>query len=258
MPTLAELDQRYTQQAGWTSSIRQSLLSQVDLEHCQTVLEVGCGTGAVLDTLPRPPQFHVGIDLDLPTLRFAREKHPALLLAAADALRLPFASASFEITFCHFFLLWVTQPLAALAEMRRITRPGGWVIAFAEPDHAHRLDFPTGLEEIGRRQTQALQQQGADPRAGRKLRGWFAQTGLEQVYCGLLGGEWQSGGTLPPGWEQEWSTLRSDLAAEVPAAERDHWQQLDRQAWLSGERVLYVPTFFAIGRKPENEEHENS
>lgn len=258
MPTLADLDQRYTQQAGWTSSIRQSLLSQVDLEHCQTVLEVGCGTGAVLEALPHSPLIRCGIDLHLPTLRFAREKHPALTLAAANALHLPFDNACFEITFCHFFLLWVAQPLAALAEMRRVTRPGGWVIAFAEPDHAQRLDFPTGLEEIGRRQTHALQQRGADPRAGRKLRGWFAQTGLEQVYCGLLGGEWHTEGALPPGWEQEWATLRSDLVAEVPAAELDRWQQLDRRAWLTGERVLYVPTFFAIGRKPENEGHENS
>ena len=81
--------------------------------------------------------------------------------------------ASFDICLCHFLLLWIANPLAALKEMRRIVKPGGWVLALAEPDYGSRIDFPPELEALGQAQSKALQSQCADVSVGRKLRGLF-------------------------------------------------------------------------------------
>jgi len=56
-------------------------------------------------------------------------------LSGGDASRLPFADGFFDLTYCHYLFLWLKHPLQALQEMKRVTRPGGWVATFAEPDY---------------------------------------------------------------------------------------------------------------------------
>jgi hypothetical protein len=46
----------------------------------------------------------------------------------------------------------------------------------------------------------------------------------------------------------EWAVIESDLAGKIPDAEIHKMKRLDEQAWLRGERVLHVPTYFAWGQ----------
>jgi SAM-dependent methyltransferase len=69
-----------------------------------------------------------GIDRDLNTLLSPEIPHPS---ACADGLRLPFEDASFDHCLCHFYLMWVSDPLTALREMARVTTPGGCVLVCA-------------------------------------------------------------------------------------------------------------------------------
>ncbi len=65
----------------------------------------------------------------------------------ADAYRLPFAEDAFDTAHCERVLMHLEEPGAALAEMKRVVRPGGWVVA-VEPDWAGlRIDHvdPDGL-----------------------------------------------------------------------------------------------------------------
>jgi ubiquinone/menaquinone biosynthesis C-methylase UbiE len=188
-----------------------------------------------------------GIDIRLDYLRFSHSRGIGNDLAQADALHLPFARNEFSITCCHFFLLWVQNPAQALSEMKRVTAPGGYVVAIAEPDYGGRIDHPVGLVELGSWQAQSLQRQGADPFLGRKLKGYFHAAGLRNVQVGILGGQWSA----PPAqseWESEWDTLESDLADEISAVELAKLKQLDFAAWQTGERILFVPTFYASGQ----------
>ena len=127
-----------------------------------------------------------GLDLDPTRLADAARHVPQAKLVCGDALGLPYPAEVFEITFCHFLLLWVPDPLQALLEMRRVTRPGGYVLALAEPDYNSRVDKPDPLAPLGRWQAESLRRQGADPGLGARLAELFRQAGIPPIETGRL------------------------------------------------------------------------
>lgn len=243
----ADWHKRYLQQSQWTETIRRRLFGRTNPEKGDWILEVGAGTGAVLDqvALDIPSQV-VGIDLDLESLRFSQGIDRTLNLAQADVRCLPFRDAAFVITYCHYLLMWVEDPLKALIEMRRVTRFGGNVIALAESDFAARIDFPPPLDELGEMQTQALLAQGADIHMGRKLGNLFYQSGLSDIEVGILGAQWHFGPDKDVD-QTEWSTLQADLSHVLSEEEFTEYRRIEHQAVKKGEKVLFIPTFFAIG-----------
>ena len=122
---------RFLQQAAWTRDLRGYLLERAGLTQARRVLEVGCGTGVILSDLVTSAAIH-GLDLEASRLAEARINVPAASLTCGNALALPYPSGIFDITFCHFLLLWVQDPLLALLEMKRLTCQGGAVLALAE------------------------------------------------------------------------------------------------------------------------------
>jgi SAM-dependent methyltransferase len=237
---------RFTQQAGWTKDLRSYLFRRAGLSHARRVLEVGCGTGAILEGLHAAAAIH-GLDLAAARIAEAHTHAPRAHLIQANALELPYPNGCFDITFCHFLLLWVGDPLQALNEMARVTRPGGSVLALAEPDHEHRLDLPESLAALGGWQTQALRQQGADPGLGSRLADLFRQAGLTLVESGPLAQQ-ETAQLSPAERDLEWKVLLADLAGSVPISELRRLRGLDERAWEQGKRVLSVPTYFAWGR----------
>ena len=235
---------RFLQQAAWTRPLRDYLFTRCGLDGARRILEAGCGTGAILAELDSRSFAVHGIDHDLLRLLDARRHAPQARLLCGDALALPYANHVFDITFCHFLLLWVGDPLQALREMSRVTRPGGHVLALAEPDYLHRIDRPAALASLGNWQTTSLRRQGADPGLGLRLAGLFRQAGIEIIEAGPLRAQ-----PAPPADAQlEWAVLEADLAGLVPHARLEEWKSIDRLARVQGERVLQVPTYFAYGR----------
>jgi SAM-dependent methyltransferase len=262
---------RFLQQAAWTRDLRVYLFERACLTRARRVLEVGCGTGAIISNLATPAAVH-GLDLDPARLGEARAHVPAAALVCGNALALPYPSGAFDITFCHFLLLWVRDPSLALLEMKRVTRSGGTVLALAEPDYDSRVDKPAALAPLGRWQTEALRRQGADPGLGRRLAALFHQAGILPIETGTLQGSPGSGevdpifayhpnlhtgrgtrhgdgGRRPASVERdlEWAVLEDDLVGCVPVQEVRRMKVLDEQAWKRGERVLHVPTYFVWG-----------
>lgn len=181
-------------------------------------------------------------------MKLAASNSPADRLVCGNALQLPYKNTSFDLVFCHFFLLWLSDPEVALREIQRVVRTGGAVLAIAEPDYGGRIDYPEVFSELGYQQTQALRRQGADPVMGRQLAHLFNKLGFKEIETGVLGAQWKTaeqGSDL----ETEWRVLRSDLVDVISGNELDNLQALDEQAMRNGSRVLYVPTFYAWGRK---------
>ena len=237
--------QRYAQQATWTRDLRAYLFEQAGLADAQGVLEVGCGTGAILHELVTPASLH-GLDINPSSLKECRVHAPKALLVEGNALSLPYPNESFDIVYCHFLLLWVRDPLQALHEMKRVTKPGGHVIAFAEPDYSQRIDEPQELKELGGWQAESLKRQGADPGFGARLAESFFEAGIRINETGTIQGVDRE--PSPQEWEMEWAVIESDLAGVVPDADIQKMKVADQKAWARGERVLHVPTYFAWGR----------
>ena len=96
------------------------------------VLDVGCGTGSLLDELAGVPGLVLaGIDASDIYVRAARERFAAraIPVQVGDACAMPFAPASFDAALSQLVLQFVPEPEAAAAEMRRVVRPGGTVAA---------------------------------------------------------------------------------------------------------------------------------
>jgi SAM-dependent methyltransferase len=241
---------RYLQQASWTRELRAYLLDRAGIERAQRVLEVGCGTGAILGDLVhyagRAPDRQLaihGVDNHLQALDRARVNVPAAILTRGDAQRLPLGDGCFDITCCHFLLLWLSDPLIAIHEMRRVTRASGHVLALAEPDYTAREDRPAELAYVGRLQTRALVEQGADPGIGSHVADLFDRAGLRIVESGTVASQ-DSAAIDDEEWATEWSTLRQDVSGQLSIAELDRLEQLDMQARRAGRRHLHVPTYF--------------
>ncbi len=242
--------QRYLQQAQWTADIRAYLLKKAGSEVNHNLLEVGSGTGALLTCLAQEGDYQLtGIDIDPHSLRFSQGQHIPACLAQADGYHLPFADHTFRVTLCHYLLLWIAQPCQILQEMRRVTHPGGSVIALAEPDHPSRIDFPPPLDELGKLQTRALQNQGAHVDVGRRLGQLFHQIGLQNIEVGILGALWTKN-VWEDSDEVEWMALQKDLSSQLTAEKLAEFKAIDLHARHNRERILFIPTFYAIGTVP--------
>jgi SAM-dependent methyltransferase len=235
---------RYLQQAKWTRDLRTYLFKKARLDTTRRLLEVGCGTGAILSELPDEISLH-GLDIDRAALSRCRVNAPAASLVQGNALGLPYENQIFDIVYCHFLLLWVGDPLRAILEMKRVAKTGAHVMAFAEPDYTARVDEPHELAPLGGWQAESLKRQGADPGLGARLDDLFFEAGLQLVETGTI----QNAGLdpSPEEWEIEWEVIESDLAGFIPGNDIQKMKRLDRQARTRGERVLHVPTYFAWG-----------
>ena len=94
----------------------------------ERALDVGTGTGHFAFDLAAKGLQVVGVDISRPMLASARAKGPAVRLVLADAAELPLADDSFDLTLAVTTLEFVARPDEALAEMWRVTRPGGRLV----------------------------------------------------------------------------------------------------------------------------------
>jgi len=106
------------------------------------VLEVGCGTGASFPYYPDPASV-VATEPDPYMLAKAKRRAQALSLpiaiVQAPAEALPFPDASFDTVVATFVLCSVNDPRRALAEVRRVLRPGGEFRFYEHVRYDHRL-----------------------------------------------------------------------------------------------------------------------
>ncbi len=237
---------RYLQQAAWTRDLRAYLFDKAGLASAQRVLEVGCGTGAVLRELSTSATLH-GLDLEPASLAQCRIHAPAVTLTRGDGLALPYADQSFDIVCCHYFLLWVREPLQAIREMQRVTQLHGHILALAEPDYNARIDKPDALKQPGAWQREALQHQGADAGFGARLAETMYQAGIKLIETGTIQSEVHEASVEEQA--MEWAVLEADLAGSVPDAEIQKMKKIDGEAWANKTRVLHVPTYFAWGQR---------
>ncbi len=103
----------------------------------QRALDVGCGTGQLTGELVgRLGASSVSAaDPSPPFVAAMRDRYPDVDVQQADAELLPFPNDSFDATLAQLVVLFMSDPVAGLAEMARVTRPDG-IVAACVWDHA--------------------------------------------------------------------------------------------------------------------------
>ena len=151
------------------------------------VLDVGCGPGTItrdLGALVGPQGEVVGVDnspevvaqaakeCDLPQVRFAVE----------DARNLDAGDGTRDVVHAHQVLQHLTDPVSALREMARVSRPGG-LAAVRDVDYAAMTWYPAvpALDRWLEDYRATARAHDAEPDAGRRLLGWAHAAGFAEI-----------------------------------------------------------------------------
>jgi ubiquinone/menaquinone biosynthesis C-methylase UbiE len=173
----------------WRTAENSAAYLLSELTPGRRVLDVGCGPGTItLDFARRvAPGPVVGIDRANVVLEAARtdareQGVPNVSYQEGDVTALSFAAGSFDVVHAHQVLQHLTDPVAALVEMRRVCAPGG-VVAARDSDYAAFTWYP---EDPDLTRWLALYHEvahtnRAEPDAGRRLVAWARAAGFATV-----------------------------------------------------------------------------
>ncbi|HSE43195.1 MAG TPA: class I SAM-dependent methyltransferase [Acidobacteriota bacterium] len=153
-------------QAEWLSEARSRILRLAEIGRRRRVLDLGCGSGAILQELQqRCNGSVVALDRQLEALRNLKNA------VNGDAIHLPFKNQSFDLIFTQNVFLWIPQFQNVIQEIYRLLKPGG-VFVGIEPDYGGMIEFPAEIESQFL-WINGLLRAGADPFMGRKLSAVF-------------------------------------------------------------------------------------
>jgi len=153
------------------------------------ILDVGCGPGTITAGLAAmvPQGSVVGIDAAGDVLAEARGEAERqgvsnISFEADDVYRLAFGHGSFDVVHAHQVLQHLSDPVAALAEMRRVCRDSG-IVAARDSDYGGMFWFPA-CEELA--EWRLLYQRvarvlGGEPDAGRRMLSWARAAGFPRI-----------------------------------------------------------------------------
>ena len=161
---------------------RSAVLKALDPQPGDRVLDLAAGTGTSSVPLSERGAFVVPCDFSLGMLSVGKQRRPGLPFVAGDGLRLPFADDSFDAVTISFGLRNLHDPEAGLAEMLRVTRPGGRVV-ICEFSHPVWSPFRTVYSEyLMRALPPVARAVSSNPEAyvylAESIRAWPDQPGL--------------------------------------------------------------------------------
>jgi demethylmenaquinone methyltransferase / 2-methoxy-6-polyprenyl-1,4-benzoquinol methylase len=122
------------QDRRWRSAVTEA----VDPSYGERVLDLAAGTGTSSVPFRDRGAYVVPCDFSQGMLRVGKKARPRLPFVAGDGMRLPFRDGTFDAVTISFGLRNIVDPEAGLAEMRRVTRPGGRLVVceFSTPTWA--------------------------------------------------------------------------------------------------------------------------
>ncbi|WP_030742815.1 class I SAM-dependent methyltransferase [Streptomyces sp. NRRL S-31] len=173
----------------WRTAANSAAYLLGSLKPHMRILDIGCGPGTITaDLAELVPDGHVtGVDRAPGVLERARATAAARGLAnvdfaVADVHALDYSDDTFCVVHAHQVLQHVGDPVRALREMRRVTKPGGF-IAVRDADYAAMTWYPAlpGLDDWLDLYERVARANGGEPDAGRRLKGWALAAGLTAV-----------------------------------------------------------------------------
>ncbi|MDR1186665.1 MAG: class I SAM-dependent methyltransferase [Bifidobacteriaceae bacterium] len=156
------------------------------LEPGLRVLDLGSASGALTKDLAArvAPGEVVGVDISDDAVREAQAdpSRPAnLSYEVGDVYALPYPDASFDLVHVHQVLHHLADPVAAIRELARVARPGGW-LTLREGDYGGAFWYPEATAWRAWQETYQLVARGGGTEvdAGRRLAAWLAGASLPE------------------------------------------------------------------------------
>ena len=120
---------------GQTRRWRKVVVEAMDVRPGQRVLDLAAGTGTSSEPYADAGIDVVACDFSLGMLKVGKRRRPDIDFIAGDATNLPFADNTFDASTISFGLRNVNEPKKALAEMLRVSKPGGKLVIaeFSQP-----------------------------------------------------------------------------------------------------------------------------
>ena len=167
----------------WRTAENSAAYVLAHLRSGQDLLDVGCGPGTITRDLARivAPGRVLGIDSSAEVVAQAAVDGGAEF-AVGDAYDLDLEDESFDVVHVHQVLQHLTDPVRALAELRRVLRAGG-LLAVRESDYGGFFWAPASaaLERWLELYHLVTARNGAEADAGRRLPSWVRQAGFEDL-----------------------------------------------------------------------------
>lgn len=151
-----------------------------------SILDVGCGVGAIaldLAATAQPARI-MGVDPDAAQIALARKSARQrgvgnVNFEVGSAYEIPVPDSSFDVVYANAVVFYLREPVRALAEMRRVLRPGG--IAAVSDDDLSTIVFSPDLPELRRAASlfeRAVAHEGGNTRYSQHLRGLMLDAGF--------------------------------------------------------------------------------
>jgi len=137
--------------AGNAPLWRVATVKAVDPQPGETILDLAAGTGTSSAAFAKRGALVTALDLSQGMIDVGRQRHPEIAFVHGDAEHLPFGDETFDAVTISFGLRNVNDPMAALAEMIRVLKPGGRVVIceFSTPPlGVLRLGYLTYLKRV--------------------------------------------------------------------------------------------------------------
>jgi SAM-dependent methyltransferase len=245
----------------WSRLVARAFLAWLALPPSARWLDVGCGTGALSETIlaqTSPAAVH-GIDPSEGYLALAREqvRDPRVHFGVGDVRQLSGASAAYDVVVSGLVLNFIPDLSAGMAEMVRVTRPGGVVAAYVW-DYAGKMelmryfwDAAVTLKPEARERDEGRRFPICQPEALRHL---FRDAGLhaidlraievpthfrdfEDYWAPFLGGQFPAPEYAMSLREEDRAALREQIRVTLPFAD-DGTIRLIARAWaVRGEKT---------------------
>lgn len=153
------------------------------------LLDAGCGPGNISAGISEllPNGKVIGLDFSSAIIEqakdeFAPSKYKNLDFQQGDIYQLNFEDNTFDVIYTHQVLQHLQNPVNALKELNRVLKPDG-ILAVREADN-HAFTWYPQLRELDRWRIlyrEVTQHNGAESNAGRFLKAWVMQAGLQVV-----------------------------------------------------------------------------
>ncbi len=234
------------------------LLEPLELCAGLRVLDVGSGPGHTTTALAQrvAPGGHVtGADINAEFVERASRRAKAAGLDGAIDYRccdfppLPFADGAFDRVWCKNVLEYVDDAALTVAEMARVTRPGGIVVAVDSDWDMMAVEVGEGSRELTEQVLHAAKSIAInEPRIGRRLFHHFLAAGLERVEVKVFASPDRKG--LMAGMLRNSIARYAADSGQVSAAEVKRWLAELEQALAAGRYLFLLPQFVVSGRRP--------